>query len=61
MLIKAAEAQKAEVAASAKQVVPQKFRRKPLDPDERYAQERARVEAVQAQRAAQVCCPPSYL
>lgn len=61
VLIKAAEAQKAEVAASAKQVVPQKFRRKPLDPDERYAQERARVEAVQAQRAAQVCCPPSYL
>ena len=49
-------AQKAEHAASGKQVVPKKFRRKPLDADERYAQERAAMEAAQAQRAAQVRC-----
>ena len=52
------QAQKAEQAASGKQTVTKKFRRKPLDPDERYAQERARMEAAQAQRAAQVRCSP---
>ncbi len=55
----AVHAQKAEHAASSKQVVTKKFRRKPLDPDERYAQERAQMEAAQAQRAAQVCSPPA--
>lgn len=30
-----------------------KFRKKALDPDERYAMERAKMEAAQAQRAAQ--------
>ena len=50
--------QKAEQAATTKQTVTKKFRRKPLDPDERYAQERAQVDAARAQRAAQVCCAP---
>ena len=50
-------AQKAEQVTSSKQVVPKKFRRKALDPDERYAQERAQMEAAQAQRAAQVFLP----
>ena len=49
------QAQKAEQAAAGpgKQQVPQKFRRRTLDPDERYAAERAANEAAQAQRAAQ--------
>lgn len=51
-------AQKAEQAASSKQTVTKKFRQKALDPDERYAQERALMEAAQAQRAAQVWCSP---
>ena len=33
--------------------MPQKFRRRTLDPDERYAAERTAIEAAQAQRAAQ--------
>ncbi len=47
--------QKAEQAAAGpgKQQVPQKFRRRTLDPDERYAAERTAIEAAQAQRAAQ--------
>jgi len=55
--------QKAEQAAMSKQVVvPKKFRKRVLDPDERYEQERARMEAAKVQRAAQVsiqeglCC-----
>lgn len=40
-------------AASSKPIVTRKFRRKALDPDERYAQERATMEASRAQRAAQ--------
>ena len=49
------QAQKAEQAAAGpgKQQMPQKFRRRALDPDERYAVERAAIEAAQAQRAAQ--------
>ena len=35
-------------------VVPKKFRKRVLDPDERYEQERARMEAAKVQRAAQV-------
>ena len=55
--------QKAEQAAISKQVVvPKKFRKRVLEPDERYEQERARMEAAKVQRAAQVsiqealCC-----
>ena len=55
--------QKAEQAAISKQVVvPKKFRKRVLNPDERYEQERARMEAAKVQRAAQVsiqealCC-----
>ena len=40
-------------AASSKPIVTRKFRRKALDPDERYAQERAKMEASRVQRAAQ--------
>ena len=48
-------AQRAEQAAatSSKPIVTRKFRRKALDPDERYAQERAKMEASRVQRAAQ--------
>ncbi len=47
--------QRAEQAAatSSKPIVTRKFRRKALDPDERYAQERAKMEASRVQRAAQ--------
>ena len=54
--------QKAEQAVISKQVVPKKFRKRALDPDERYEQERARMEAAKVQRAAQgsiqegLCC-----
>ena len=47
--------QRAEQAAvaSSKPIVTRKFRRKALDPDERYAQERAKMEASRVQRAVQ--------